>query len=78
MFPVYGKLIIFANIFFIIAIDIPSLKSHEFWIEPEDYIIKIGKPLIANLRIGQNFKGDDLVFNEKLPEDYFSKCSKNS
>ena len=64
MFPVYGKLIIFANIFFIIAIDIPSLKSHEFWIEPEDYVIKIGKPLIANLRIGQNFKGDDLVFNE--------------
>ncbi len=38
--------------------------GHEFWIEPKDYLIKTGEPLIANLRIGENFKGDDLVFNE--------------
>ena len=46
----------FANIFPLIA--------HEFWIEPKSYVINSGERLIANLRIGQNFKGDDLVYNE--------------
>ena len=40
------------------------LLAHEFWIEPKSYVINSGERLIANLRIGQNFKGDDLVYNE--------------
>lgn len=35
----------------------PAL-SHEFWIEPEDYAIAQGDRIRADIKVGQDFKGD--------------------
>ncbi len=35
----------------------PAL-SHEFWIEPEDYSIAEGNKIRADIKVGQDFKGD--------------------
>lgn len=32
--------------------------GHEFWISPEDYTVGPSDQLIANIRVGQNFKGN--------------------
>jgi uncharacterized GH25 family protein len=39
----------------------PAL-SHEFWIEPEDYSIAQGDRIRADLKVGQDFKGDAFPF----------------
>lgn len=39
----------------------PAL-SHEFWIEPEDYSIAQGDQIRAEIRVGQDFKGDAFPF----------------
>src|SRR5690606_19190479 len=31
--------------------------SHEFWIDPLDYTVASGMPLLADLRVGQAFEG---------------------
>ena len=31
--------------------------AHEFWISPEDYTVTSPEQLLANIRVGQNFKG---------------------
>ena len=33
------------------------LAAHEFWISPEAYQIEPGEPAIANIRVGESFKG---------------------
>ena len=35
----------------------PAASAHEFWISPEAYMIQPGDQLVANLRVGENFKG---------------------
>ncbi len=32
-------------------------RAHEFWIEPHEYQVDIGQPLVADLRNGQEFDG---------------------
>jgi uncharacterized GH25 family protein len=39
----------------------PAL-SHEFWIEPEDYSIAEGDKIRADIKVGQDFKGDAFPF----------------
>ncbi len=41
--------------------------AHEFWIEAEDYRIVAGEPVVANLRVGQNFRGSRIGF---LPDRF--------
>lgn len=43
---------LFAFLFFV-----PAATAHEFWIEPETYTVDPGDPIIAELRVGQDFKG---------------------
>ena len=37
--------------------------AHEFWIAPEDYTVDPGAPIVADLRVGQDFEGS--------PQTYF-------
>jgi len=39
--------------------------SHEFWIEPQEYQVQSGTPLVADFRNGQNFKGIALAYFSK-------------
>ncbi|MEM7565868.1 MAG: DUF4198 domain-containing protein [Pseudomonadota bacterium] len=41
--------------------------AHEFWIEADDYTIAPGEPLVANLRVGQQFRGSRLGY---LPDRF--------
>ena len=63
MYLIYRKWMFFANFIIASFINTSLLKAHEFWIEPKSYVIKSGEPLMANLHIGENFVGDDLVYN---------------
>lgn len=36
--------------------------GHEFWIEPEQYHVESGAPLVAALKNGENFKGSSLAW----------------
>ena len=42
-----------------ILVPLPAL-SHEFWIEPHQYQVESGNPLLADLKNGENFKGISL------------------
>lgn len=57
--------------FFWVLIQFVSLpvQAHEFWIEPFRFQADPDKPLIANLRVGQNLKGDTLFY---LPDAFNS------
>lgn len=35
-----------------------SALAHEFWIEPLDFYLETGEPVVANLKVGQDMKGD--------------------
>jgi hypothetical protein len=37
-------------------------RSHEFWIEPIDFSPDIEQNIVANIKVGQNFKGSGLAF----------------
>lgn len=43
------------------------VAAHEFWISPNTYMINAGDQLLANLRVGENFKGGASVF---LPDRF--------
>ncbi|WP_323034675.1 DUF4198 domain-containing protein [Pararhodobacter sp.] len=43
---------------------LPS-AAHEFWIDPHDFSIATDEPLIADLRVGQNFEGTALSYIER-------------
>lgn len=38
----------------------PVARAHEFWIEPVDQTVAVGDPIVARIRVGENFKGDNL------------------
>ena len=44
----------------------PAL-AHEFWIEPANFRPPAGKPLDVNLLVGQEFRGDSMLY---LPESF--------
>ena len=42
---------------------VPSISSaHEMWIEPVKYSLKLGDPMFANEKVGQNFKGNSYAY----------------
>ncbi|MEP1612587.1 MAG: DUF4198 domain-containing protein [Roseobacter sp.] len=49
------------SIIFAFLTGFPAM-SHEFWIQPEQYQVDVGDPIIATLRNGQNFKGTSLAW----------------
>ncbi|MEP2031220.1 MAG: DUF4198 domain-containing protein [Paracoccaceae bacterium] len=44
--------------------------AHEFWIEPQNYQIEKGAPLVADLKNGQKFKGASLAFFDRRIERF--------
>ncbi len=38
------------------------LSAHEFWIEPLEFQVESGAPMVANLKNGQEFQGNDLAY----------------
>lgn len=40
-----------------IMLTVAPATAHEFWISPEDYTVPPSEQLLANIRVGQNFKG---------------------
>jgi len=42
-------------------------SAHEFWIEPANFRPPVGKPLDVHLRVGQEFRGDAVIY---LPETF--------
>ncbi len=42
----------------------PALWAHEFWIEPSSFRPAVGAPLLARLRVGENFQGDPVARKE--------------
>jgi uncharacterized GH25 family protein len=41
--------------------------AHEFWIEPANFRPPVGKPLDVRLMVGQNFRGDTMIY---LPQSF--------
>ena len=55
---------------FVISLIAASAIAHEFWIEPQEYQVQIGAPLIADLRNGQQFTGSKLAYFDKRTERF--------
>jgi uncharacterized GH25 family protein len=41
----------------LVGLTIPAV-AHEFWIEPKAFRVEPGAPIVADLKVGQNFRGD--------------------
>lgn len=39
-----------------------TAKGHEFWIDPEAFQVEPGAPVVAALRVGQDFKGSSYTY----------------
>ena len=53
-------------IFIIIYSSISNISyGHEFWIDPENYHLKIKEPISAGVFIGDNFEGSQIAFSKK-------------
>ncbi len=42
-----------------------TADAHEFWIEPHDYSIAPGDPIVADIKVGQEFEGSTYAFIPK-------------
>lgn len=40
------------------------MRSHEFWIDSVSYSVASGDPIVADLRVGQGYKGPSYSYNE--------------
>lgn len=38
------------------------VQAHEFWIQPHDYRLAEGEPLVADVRVGMDFAGNNLAY----------------
>lgn len=56
--PRLGKPLV---VLFLLAFAMRS-TAHEFWIEPKSYRIMAGENLLADLKVGQHFKGDTQAY----------------
>jgi len=57
----------FRTLFAALVVFVPwagQTLAHEFWIEPLEYQVESGEPLIADLKNGQNFEGISLAYFE--------------
>lgn len=39
-----------------------SAQAHEFWLSPLDYAVPVGAPVVADIRVGENFSGSAYVW----------------
>lgn len=51
---------------FLLVSTLPAL-GHEFWIAPHDYQPEAGQSIVADLRVGQNFKGASFSY---IPQNF--------
>ena len=58
----YGVLL-----FLLLLLPIRAANAHEFWIEPTRYKLEPAEEIVANLRVGQYFKGNTFSF---VPEKF--------
>ena len=52
---------------FIFLLSMTQAFSHEFWLEPINYRVEVGKPIKVHEKVGQDFKGNKYVY---LPSSY--------
>ena len=57
----FFQLIQYLILFYLIAAS-HTAYSHEFWLEPKNFTPKANQNIVANLKVGQNFKGQPLAF----------------
>lgn len=50
-------------IFFVLVCCGGMVKAHEFWLEPEKYQLLLEDSIVLSLKVGQNFKGESLIYN---------------
>lgn len=56
---------------------VPSM-AHEFWIEPQDYLISTSDKVVADFRNGQFFEGNSIVYIPDNIEKYYFILGKSS
>lgn len=49
------------------ALPMGAANAHEFWLQPEQYVVAPGDAAQATIRVGQDFKGNSYSFN---PNDF--------
>ena len=51
----------------VLAMLVPAAPglAHEFWIEPRDFTVEPGEAIEADLKVGQDFKGNRYAFNPR-------------
>ena len=42
-----------------------ELRSHELWLEAEDFRLNKGSKLIANIKVGENLIGKVILFKKR-------------
>ena len=52
-----------------------ELRSHELWLEAEDFRLNKGSKLIANIKVGENLIGESYPFLKKETEKLFIQSS---
>ena len=44
-------------VFLAVSLSSGTVQSHELWIDPVDHLVGSGEPVVADLRVGQEFEG---------------------
>lgn len=50
-----------------LALSTTMVLGHEFWIDPEDFTVAPGEQIVAQIRVGQEFKGSGYSY---LPQNF--------
>lgn len=50
---------------FAAATSFGAAQAHEFWIEPHAYVLNPGDPVVADIKVGEEFKGSAYAFIPK-------------
>jgi len=48
-----------------VAIPAAAVQAHEFWVEPQEFQVESGAPVVADLRNGQKFSGGALGYFQR-------------
>ncbi|MBL4805895.1 MAG: DUF4198 domain-containing protein [Rhodobacteraceae bacterium] len=48
--------------FFAVLLTATVAHAHEYWIQPHQYRIEIGENIVADVRVGQDFRGNTLAY----------------
>jgi len=52
-----------AVVAFVLSLITTTAQGHEFWIDPERFIVPAGAPIRADLRVGETFEGGAQILN---------------